>query len=129
MRVLKKVKHFYQRAARGYSDEDVWDFDTYLSSMMPGALRQLKKGYGCPSEFYDDKNRNLECEKWHVALEEMALGFEAAAFIKNCGYRKWVEREDGFVSIETDTDALINAKKKMEKGLSLFAKYYLDLWD
>lgn len=132
LNIFKEIKWFVQRGRRGYSDADTWDFDSYLNNMIPCALRRLKnKHMGCPSEFYDASKLNDECHKWSAALEKMARGFESAEFIKNARYHKWVDAKDkpGFKTLETDLDALNNAKKDMEIGLALFAENYLNLWD
>jgi len=126
--MFKSIKYFIQRGRRGYSDEDIWSFDMYLADMMPGALRQLKKGVGCPSEFYDAEAINNEFHKWHDVLEAMAQGFEAAKFIKNDGYYMWEETKEGR-KLGFDTAALNNAKAKADLGLKLFAENYMYLWD
>jgi hypothetical protein len=41
--MFKSIKYFIQRGKRGYSDEDVWDFDNYLCSIIPPAIRELKR--------------------------------------------------------------------------------------
>lgn len=129
MEWLRQIKWFIQRGKRGYSDYDLWDFHSYLSPMIAKALRDLaQKKRGCPSEFWDDKAVNDECHRWKECLEEMAQGFEAAEYLQSYKYRIWVSTENGR-RLELDKEGLENAEKKMQRGLELFAKHYLSLWD
>jgi len=97
--------------------------------MMIKAIRDLKGGFGCPSDFYNPKNTNNECQKWNDTLEEMAQGFEAVLFIDEHRYQKWVPTKDGNRQLEIDYSAIKNAQKKAKRGLELFAKHYQCLWD
>ncbi len=127
---FRSIKWFFQRGIRGYADCDLWSFNDYLCRIIPPALRKLAKdGMGCPSEFFDEERNNDECHRWNEALETMAQGFEAAKYIGSMGYHKWVETEHGSHHLEIDEEAINNAKGKIEKGLGLFAKHFLSLWD
>jgi len=128
--MFKKIKYFIQRGRRGYSDEDVWSFDHYLCEIIPPALRQIKeKGAGCPSEYYDEKNKNNECKPWHEILEEIAQGFESAKILINHDITIWKENKDGNYTMETDHPKAEQASKKMKRGLALFSEHFLNLWD
>lgn len=128
--MIKEIKWFIQRGRRGWADCDWWDMHSYIADMMPALIRKLKGGSGCPSEFYKKEAVNDECHKWSETLEEIAQGFEAAKFLGTCGYQKWAEGDKpGYKKLETDYEAMENARKKMERGLELFAKHYLNLWD
>jgi hypothetical protein len=129
MDYLDELKWFYQRGKRGYAECDWWGMHDYMSKVIPPMLRRLKTGSGCPSEFYDRDATNNECHKWSTILEEMAQGFEAAAFLDNQRYLKWKPGEHGGSILETDHEAMENARLKMERGLKLFAEHYLSLWD
>lgn len=127
--MIKEIKYFFQRAKRGYDDTDCWDVGAYFARTAPAMIRKLKKGCGCPSDFFDGENKNNECARWHEALEEMAQGFEAANYIQNFHAYKMIKQLDGTSKYETDQAAFDNAAKKMEAGLALFAKNFLALWD
>ena len=124
------IKHYYLRGRQGYCLYDCWSIQNYLSEILPPMLRQLKKGHGCPSDFFDRENKNNECAKWHETLEEMAQGFEAAQFIGGGKYhQKFIKNAQGDYTLEIDQQALNNAHEKMKKGLQLFADNFLGLWD
>ena len=38
---FRQFKWAYQRITRGYSDPDIWDFDTYLANLMSGDIEHL----------------------------------------------------------------------------------------
>jgi hypothetical protein len=63
------VVTFYQRGRRGYGDSDLWSFDSYLTTMIPAALKTFKEkniGYPC----------SLTPEEWDEILDKIILGFE-----------------------------------------------------
>lgn len=67
---LKRIFVFpVQRAKRGYSDQDLWNFDRYIADMFATAIPQLKKiQHGHPE--YTSQ------EDWYRILDEMSYGFE-----------------------------------------------------
>jgi hypothetical protein len=100
----RNIKWFLQRGWRGYADCDVWSIDDYLSTWMPKALRKLNK-YGHPC--------GLTQKKWDDIVEQIARGFEAHR--KNSEY--------------PDKDTYDKLYEKEKTGLTLFVKYFGDLWD
>lgn len=129
--MFEELKYFIQRGRRGYSDRDLWNFDEYLYKIIPPALRHLaKRSFGCPSELWDEKDKNNECHKWSEILEEIAQGFEAAKEIDTsfgCQYKK--ELKDGAYTYEYDKKRAKLLTEKFERGMDLFKKYFLNLWD
>lgn len=105
----RQVKWFCQRGYRGYADCDSWSLDYYLNAWMPEAVRSLKQGMGVPCEFEHNP------QGWPEVLETIAKGFEAAKKLNDMEY-------------ETHQEA-VEIQKTMHKGLGLFCKYYLNLWD
>lgn len=129
MSMLRKIKYFIQRGKRGFSDEDAWDFHSYLAEIIPPVVRKLQKGCGCPQEFFDADNKNNECQKWHDILEEIAKGFEAVGEIENHTYQKWIKQENGNYKLEIDQESLNNLHDKSTRALDLFSKNFFALWD
>lgn len=123
----RRTKWFFQRGWRGYADCDNWSIDGYLNSWMPEAIRKLKNGFGYPTDVYvelfpeDDFSLNnlahstIAHAKWHEILEDIALGFEAGQ--KICEYEF-----EGIKELNT-------LQAQLDKGLRLFGRYYLNLWD
>jgi len=126
MSLFRNIKYFIQRGRRGYSDEDLWGFNDYLCKIIPPALRHLKNGTGCPGDLWDGKAKNDECHKWDEILEEMAQGFEATEEIGN-PKMMWVEKDKW--EQEVDVLKYKQLNKKYNRGMDLFKKYFMNLWD
>ena len=125
--IFRDIKHFIQRGRRGWADCDVWNFDDYLCDIIIAGIERLQKDQlGCPSDFWDESAKNDECHRWIECLEEMKQGFMAVK-----------EQDEIHYSFKTDKNGerIIDLKridqleKKMERGLSLFAKHFRALWD
>jgi len=123
------IKWFVQRGRRGYSQEDTWDLADYFCRLLPPMIRELQGKCGCPSEFYDRESVNNECHKWDETLEEMAQGFEAAKWIKDMSISSSIRELNGKRGYNFDFKSFDNAEEKMNKGLALFAKHFLSLWN
>jgi len=128
--LIRRLKNFYWRGKRGWSEEDAWDIDAYLVEVIPPIVRKYKdEGSGCPGELYDKSRKNDECWRWKEILEEIAQGFEASAWIKDMKYMRQVKNPNGSYSYEEDKKVLEEMSKKAETGLQLFAKWFPNLWD
>lgn len=106
--LYRHIKWFCQRGYRGYADCDVWSLDWYLCSWMPAALDELvanKTGHPC----------GMTPELWIVRLNRMRDGFLSA-------------REVSEMNFSTTEQAQI-LQKRMDKGLKMFTRYFLSLWD
>lgn len=129
--MINKIKYFIQRGKSGYSTEDLWNFQNYLCSIIPPALRHLKENStGCPGLLWDKEKVNDECHKWKEILEEVAQGFEAAKEIENsmgCQFKK--ELKNGAYTYEYDIERAKLLTQKFQKGMDLFKKYFFSLWD
>ena len=131
MDFFRQIKWFFQRGTRGWADCDAWDAYTYLADLIPAMMKELKKGSGCPSPFFNDMAETGEnpCIEWHKVLDEISLGFQAARDLDHYMYRKFVKTEEGNERMGHDYESQENLIKQMRKGLDLFAKYYINLWD
>lgn len=110
MEKYREVKWFIQRGRRGYADCDVWDLDSYLSEWLPQALRRIRK----ITNGYPDYGEAKTSKDWKQILKDMAEGFEAAHKIKDiCLSGKRYEK----------------TRAKFKKGMRLFSRYFLSLWD
>lgn len=66
--VPKRIKWFYQRGKRGYSEADTWSFDTYLAQVIAGGVGRLsERNFGYP--------HGMAPEEWSSILEKIAKGF------------------------------------------------------
>lgn len=73
---LREGKLREQRAERGFSDEDVWNLDRYLASVIAGGVAHLRDlEHGCPAELCDDGGVEAGMERWGAILTEISDGF------------------------------------------------------
>jgi hypothetical protein len=136
-----KVKCFYQRGKRGWSDEDWWNLDSYLCTLLPQMLRRLKEkahGHPCHEEI-------TSFEHWQEILEQMAQGFEAGNRIISDEYYKLTpEYHKRLEEASMDLDRLPHATPEelaimreaeqkdealFHEAIRLLDKYYFGLWD
>lgn len=92
-----------QRAARGWADADVWALDTYLASILCGALRYM-------ADNTVTSPPTLSHPEWRDLLEEMAEGFGA-----------WAETDE-FVYEDRPV-------KHVHHSLKLLRQWWVHLWD
>lgn len=126
------IKNFIHRGIHGWAYPDVWDIDDYLARIIPPMVRKIAKdGTGCPGELWDAKCVNNECKPWSDILEEIAQGFEAAKEIKDLRFHFMFKKDkDGKeYTHEYQKEKAEQLAKKLDRGLMLFSKYYLNLWD
>lgn len=106
-----------ERADKGWSEYDFWNFHDYHSWMMISVLERFKTGMGYP---VDDRVKSME--DWIEVLDEMIEGFKAALDMTEMttydpkihkSYKEWEEP----------------LRKTYERGMDLFRQYYLTLWD
>jgi len=125
---LKKLKNFYQRGKRGWAEEDVWSFDTYLAKIIRDSIRHLaKNNIGCPSEFYDADKVNNECQRWEELLEEIASGFDA--YLDDCAFDLRKRLEKGKIVTELDKAVELNRREKVDRAFDLLKEHFPGLWD
>lgn len=149
----REIKWFIQRGKRGYSDRDVWGFYDYLTKVIVGGLKDLKKQvHGSPSGFcnvhgIDLEGESPETKKWKRTIDKMLWTFEAIEKIENHEWnpvynekdreelKKFVRRynrntEDKlFKDVELPKMHLMTKRemKKYNEGWDLFKKYFMDL--
>ncbi len=78
---LATLKHWQQRAVKGYSYRDVWHIDTWFETIMPQMLTDLKQTkHGVPNEFCKHENSSKEeieeaIKAWDEVLDRMIFCF------------------------------------------------------
>ena len=107
-----KMITFIQRGKKGWSYPDTWSFDCYLTDIIIGGLKHLRKyAHGYPVMKNINSNR-----QWKGILQKIINGFEAYKKISN-----W--------SIYYKKSTYKKLNKKFKEGMKLFVKYYGALWD
>lgn len=83
--------------------EEIWETYHVLSQIIVNrlyAFKQLEK-HGCPVDFNDIR-------EWNNAIQKMIDAFELMKYVNSLSDRE---------------------KKTVDEGLSLFCKYFCNLWD
>ena len=92
----------WQRWRRGYSEQDTWSLDSFLSPVILGGLQGLReRQLGHPGRYTS--------EEWDARLDVMIAGFTAAT------KGAWEMDEDDHAAFK--------------KGAEMFIEDYFDLWD
>jgi len=78
---FRKIKYFYQKHTRGFSDEDLRNLDYYLAKHIKECLIEFKKvSSGYPA--------NTIIEKWNKDLDDMIDVFEYFKNIESIEYNE-----------------------------------------
>lgn len=124
MRYFKStVRNLYQRTQKNFGLIDIWEYHAVNAKAQTAAIKQLKEmAHGYPSgliENWDGPFQPAEGEdegamaRWLEVLQTIEDGWQAA-----------VDMDSTF-----DTDGYMALKEKFEKGMALYVKYYMNLWD
>ncbi len=87
---LKRIKWFWQRGKRGYSDSDVWDLFAYLLEVLVPALEDLNRIKHGPV-VDDDEEVVSALKQWNEELQIMIDGFKAAQDITELDLEDGIE--------------------------------------
>jgi len=101
----RKIKHFYQKRTRGFSDDETWSLYTNIAKYTLPRLKRFKKLKFCHPSC-------IVYEEWNAILDDMIFAINFAA-----------NHDDMDVSSLTKKDY-----KRINRGLNLFGKYFMDLW-
>ena len=137
---FRRAKYVRQRARWGFSEYDVWDFETYHAELVSAMIRYwAEHNYSYHPEMTNEEwkatlNKIAECfEFWNKDLPTPAYDTYRAAV-------KRIKNEDGSVTVEAP-DELFKAwraeeqanyelkAQKLKEGFALLYKYYPHLWD
>ena len=67
--MFRAIKHFFQRAIRGYDDTLFWNMDTYLAPIILAGLKNLKENQSGHPACYS-------AEEWECKLDKMIEAFQ-----------------------------------------------------
>lgn len=138
-RTIKNIKNeiewAWQRVFRGYDDRMIWSLNSYLDTYIPKIIRKMIKiVHGYPANpFCESEIKNIE--QWKEILEKIAKGFDAIRKIDNYEFMKNTEEKytegifKGMHKKKTDKKEYNRLYNEFEKGIELFKKYFLNLWD
>lgn len=124
---FRNIKYAWQRATKGYSDPDVWEFDNFLAHVIAGGLNELSNcthGFPCSLLVDNTENEEEKFKKWQEILREISNDM-----------LEYINIEDMDVPEDcTDTfNWLLNKKEeadnKYNKAMDAIKKWHRDMWD
>lgn len=125
---FKNIKYAWQRATRGFSDPDCWEFDSYLSRIISGGLKTLDKNrHGFPTELYSQLGEEDGNQEWSKILSEISAKMEKYEQLKSSEY------PPGNLPPEAIMEWYENNQKEAENAwngaIDLLKKWHNDMWD
>lgn len=113
----RKLKWFWQRGKRGYSDADVWNAHSHISTVIAGMSRHLADhADGYPANPWDKKHE-LTMAKWQKVLRDIAKGFEA--------FETLIYDYD----LHPDSARSKKLQAEWDNAIVLLKKWYGGMWD
>lgn len=123
--VTLKIKWFFQKLFRGFSDDELWNLDNTIAKWILPRLKRFKKdSIAFPAELGIP-------DKWDEILDKMIWSFD---YIVNQDkyedeimekYKDNELDEEGHYRWIKDANEL---SKKCQEGLDLFGTYFRSLW-
>lgn len=101
-------RKWFERARKGWSVEDTFDFDGYLAGVIAGGVRSLR-------EYQHGHPEGVTFEEWGEILEEIVTGFTIHA------------NDAVLMAGSAENQAALEAK--YERAKRLFAYWFGHLWD
>ena len=114
--MFNNIRRFIERGQKGYSFEDLWSFDNWLSDLIARGLREFKQNCHTYPNDIDD------WDVWMKTLDEMIECFEEQN-------REIENLPSGENFISTYKKRMEIKKRKLHRGLELLECWYFDLWD
>lgn len=114
------IKHWYQRANRGYSDPDMWNFDSHLAGLIAAHLRwKIEHGHGVSMMYADDYDTPVDIMvlRRDKEYKEIAEIFEEYSKNRQAINEEWRGKYGGVLD------------KDMDYALEWFSKHFTSLWD
>lgn len=131
-RWFRRARLFWQRGTRGFADEDVWSFDSYLTDIIVQGVAKLRENnIGYPASIIeddalgvviDDDRENMD--KWKAILSKIIRGFVARKMIADLDYYG-----GEMVENKVTRQLLARLEAERDEGMALFAKWFDALWD
>jgi len=134
----------WQRLTTGFEHHESFDYFHWNAKMAVPRLKMLRDNlHGCPAEFAPEgKDVEEGVKEWKEILNKIIWSFENIDNEPNPKKpddydprHTRIEYEDGSVAYEPfddrkwDWSEAEEHAKKVQEGLDLYGKYYLNLWD
>ena len=102
----RRIKWFFQKITKGYSDADLWCLNYHLAKLINKRLKAFRVGQvGHPC--------NLTAEGWREILDEMIWAFDYIIKDDDFGWKPSGDKDE----------------ERFDNGMKLFCEYFRGLWD
>lgn len=106
---MRKIKYAYQRIVRGYDDRAKYSLYNFIVEISIPILKEYRNNDAGYPGIFNSK------EEWNVILDKIIFAFE---IIKKDEYWYSENRKTYKKDVKT-----------IKEGLSMFSKYFMQLWD
>lgn len=132
--IFRETKWFIQRGKRGWSDQDVWGVDWYLSDILPPMLKKLKNDMHSIPGWQKDEPEEVAQERWDKYFDDILFAWESQQKICQGDWfyftgKDKIKAEKYF---KNKSEYYVMTKEECEryrKGMKFFIKYLNCLWD
>lgn len=154
---IYKIKYFFQRLFRGYSDPEIFSVYHYIAKFVYPRLKKFTNGkrmgvpcamFPTPDKSHTDEEHEEADKNWQDILNKMLFAFEwilyddfelskkeMEEFEKKYGniheekeeYKSKIDILDGDFYFNMELYDKLN--EDCQEGLELFGKYFRNLWD
>lgn len=108
---VRRIRYTLQFFKRGFSDRQLWSLDVTIAEFILPRLQRFKEiNSGLP--FHKTEDRHCTEEEWREILNKMIFAME---YIKNLDQITSTKATDEYT--------------RYQEGMTLFATYFIDLWD
>lgn len=116
---MRKIKWFFQKCKKGYSDRDLWNLDNWILHTLEKVINDFKiqNNHSYPATFDSMEDWTAELEYIYSLLKQLNEANEK-------GWSWW--KDDTFSSYEEYYNYLNDTKDKI---FDWFKKYLFNLWD
>ena len=135
----------YQKYTTGFPHEEAWNFNWWHAKVVVPRLKHMRNnlnGYPCALGCGEEVGSDEKQKEWEDILDKMIWSFEHfndhidPIFSDDYDHRWKVTEEEGGTLFsplnETGTidyTPVEEHRARVQEGLDLFAKYYVNLWD
>lgn len=62
--ICRNIRNTYQRAVRGYSNDDLWNLDWHIATIISAGLKKIMNdGYSVSMRYYDQETNKVDTDK------------------------------------------------------------------